>query len=340
MKKEAIPGSIIFLLFLVFFLVPGCDDFSLLEVLANDIALIPEEITLNLDETIEFSVTSGISPFIFTETGDGTISSSLYTAPGVPGNFTVTVKDDRNRTAEAFVTVVDAITIVPEIVSTGIGGVIQFTISGGTGSYNFDWDPLLGNYDSGTDTYTAGGTAGIDVITVTDSAGQIAEASVTIIDTSNLMIIPEVAEVLIDDIFTFSASGGTGPGTYTFSVLSGNGSIDVVNGKYTAPSETGNATVRVTDTDSATADATIYIVAELLTINPSISLTLYVGDEFSFSASNGNSPYSFSILGDEPSGSINSSTGLFTALAKDNSVTVIVTDKNGNTDTCRVTLKS
>ena len=98
--------------------------------------------------------------------------------------------------------------------------------------------------------------------------------------------------------------------------------------------------MRVTDSLSVTAEATVYIVAELLSINPSIALTLYVGEEFSFSASNGNPPYSFSILGDEPSGSIDSGTGLFTALAKDPSVIVIVTDSYGNTDTCKVKVKT
>ncbi len=343
MKKKVITVSTLFLLLLVLFLVSGCDDFSLIDVLANDISIIPGEITLNLDETIEFEVSAGISPFVFTEVGDGILPDGIYTAPAVAGSVTISVQDDRNRTAEAYVTVVDAVNILPEIISTGIGGVVQFTISGGTEPYDVDLDPGLGTYDTGTDIYTAGSKAGLEIIKITDFDGQIAEALVTIIDTVNLMIIPEVAEVLAGEIFTFSASGGSG--TYNFSTepASGDGSINLTNGRYTAPASpfTGTETIRVTDSDSATSDAIIYIVDKLLTINPSIALTLYVGDEFTFSASNGILPYNFSLLpGYETAGSINGTTGLFTALAKDNRVTVIVTDANGNTSTCRVKIKS
>ena len=344
MKKEVFTVLVTLFLLIVVFVLFGCDNFSLFDVLANDISLVPGEITLNLNETIEFGVSAGIAPFIFTEVGDGLIPDGIYTAPSLAGNFTISVQDDRNRTAEAYVTVVDAVIIQPEIVSTGIGGVIQFTISGGIGPYNIDWDPLLGDYDTGMDIYTAGTTAGIDVITVTDFAGQIAEASVTILDTSNLMIIPEVAEVLAGGAdFPFSASGGSG--VYVYSIVppkttAGDSAINIDNGRYAPPTDTGIEIVRVTDTSTPTAftaEATVYIVDALLTISPSISITLHIGEEWTFSAYNGKTPYVFSISpGDESSASIDSETGLFKALDFDASVLVTVTDGNGNSDTCRV----
>jgi hypothetical protein len=343
LKKKIISGLVTVFYLSVIFLLLSCDDFNLIELLANDISLVPQEATLNLDETIDFEVSAGISPFRFSVSGGGTIisTSGLYTAPGSTGDVTVYVDDDRNRTAESYVTVVDAVNLEPVIVSTGIGGIIPFTISGGTGPYSVVLDPGLGTYNTGTDEYTAV-AAGLDIIRVTDSLGQIAEAAVTVIDTLNLMIIPDIVEVQITDTIQFSASGGTSP--YIYSQVSGAGSFNAATRIYTAPAVGGTtAVIRVTDSGiptSLTADATIYIVVELLTINPSVAITLYVGDVFTFSASNGTPPYTFSILpGDEASGSIHSVTGVFTALEKDNNVTVIVTDANGNNDTCRVKIK-
>ncbi|MCK5197450.1 MAG: hypothetical protein KAR21_03825, partial [Spirochaetales bacterium] len=144
MKKKVSTVLITFFLLLVVLVLSGCDDFSLFDLLANDISLIPGEITLNLEETIKFEVSAGIAPFVFTEVGYGSVPDGIYTAPLAPGNFTISVEDDRNRTAESYVTVVDAVILAPSIVSTGIGGIIPFTISEGTGPHTVTLDPGLG----------------------------------------------------------------------------------------------------------------------------------------------------------------------------------------------------
>jgi len=345
LNRKIVPlVTIILILGLILF---GCDNFSLIELLNNDISIIPEEITLSLGETVRFEVSSGIFPFTFTEIGGGSIPNGIYTAPGTEGSFTISVEDDRKRIAEADVTVVDAanmVNLVPEIITIGIGTNLQLNISGGIAPYVIDLNPGLGSDDHpGDGTLTFDYTsiaAGLETIRVTDNLGLFAEAYVTVSANNDLMISPAIAEVLTDGSIFFSASGGTSP--YSFSVI-GVGGINAGTGQYTAPSSSGTATVQVTDSNlpiPTTADATVYIVTELLTINPSIKITLYVGDQFTFSASHGNPPYSFSILGNEPSGSIESGTGLFTALIRDNNVTVVVTDVTGNTSTCRVQVKN
>ncbi len=360
MSKKVFTGSIAILLLSIFLLISGCDDFSLVDVLTRDIFLVPAEITLNLDETIKFEVSSGIAPYEFTEVGNGEVPEGIYTAPSTTGNFIISVRDDRDRIAEAYVTVVEAISITPEVVSTGIGGVLEFRISGGVIPY-ISVIPTSGLGSVSALTYNVGPpegylfyyealSLGIDQILVTDSNNQIAEVIVTIVDNSNLMIIPDVAEVLAGEVFSFSASGGTpitAPAApYIFSLVDapiGAENINPDNGRYTAPAApfTGIRNVSVEDSVGATAEAIVYIVNELLSINPSLTLTLYVGDEFTFSASYGTPPYIFSILsGDEAAGSIDSVTGEFIALAKDPSVTVIVTDANGNTSTSRVKIKN
>ncbi|MDA3941637.1 MAG: hypothetical protein PF693_20400 [Spirochaetia bacterium] len=340
MRTKVITGSIIFLLLISLFLISGCDDFSLIEILSNDISLIPGEVTLNFNESIKFEVSAGVSPFVFTESGDGAISGNVFTAPGTSGSFPIMVEDNLRRTAEATITVVDPATqvyITPEIVSTVIDGVISFTISGGTGPYTVIWDSILGEYDTTTDEYTAL-TAGADTIMVTDSLLQTAEAYVNITNNTDLMISPQIVELLLGETVQFSASGGST--TYTYSHFSGDGSFSPATRIYTAPAVLGSPTalIRVDDTGT-TEDATIYIVANPFTINPSLAITLNVSDEFTFSASNGNPPYTFSILDNESSGSINSATGLFTALIKDNNVTVVVEDSRGTMSTCRVKIK-
>ena len=109
MSKKVFTGSIAILLLSIFLLISGCDDFSLVDVLTRDIFLVPAEITLNLDETIKFEVSSGIAPYEFTEVGNGEVPEGIYTAPSTTGNFIISVRDDRDRIAEAYVTVVEAI---------------------------------------------------------------------------------------------------------------------------------------------------------------------------------------------------------------------------------------
>ncbi|MCK5202094.1 MAG: hypothetical protein KAR21_27265, partial [Spirochaetales bacterium] len=194
--------------------------------------------------------------------------------------------------------------------------------------------------------FESGAIAGNEIIRVTDSAGQISEAFITITADLDLQISPTVAQVLSGGAdYPFSASGGSG--VYVFSIDSpktlplGDSSINSDNGRYSPPiTDTGVETIRVTDSSiptPLTAVATIYIVDALLTINPSVSLTLHIGDKYTFSASNGTVPYFFSIgPGDAASASINSETGLFEALGFDASVLVTVTDSKGTSDTCRV----
>ncbi len=342
MKKRTLLTIIFLSLFLL--LIGSCDDFSLIELINRDISLVPEEATLNIGKSITFNVVAGVNPYNFKVVGEGDINDNgKFTAPGLSEECRIIVTDSKNRTAEAAVTVVDLLTLSPQMVTTGIGGKVTFTINGGTAPYTVTLnDPSLGSQNHPGDStpdfdFTAASTAGTETITVTDSQGQITETQVAIIASSELMIIPEVSEVIAGDVFSFSASGGTSP--YVFSVIfntGDDGTINPGNGKYTAPATPGTKTVRVTDNVGSTADATVYIVNKLLDIVPS-SQTLHVGQEWTFTASNGTPPYTFSLAPeDNESASINSSSGLFTAIAFDPKVTVIVTDSRGAVDTCKV----
>ena len=70
-----------------------------------------------------------------------------------------------------------------------------------------------------------------------------------------LAISPSSTTVPPNGTIQFSATGGAQP--YTFSILSGVGTIDAATGLYTAPATPATTYVLVTDKDGATAKATV-----------------------------------------------------------------------------------
>jgi hypothetical protein len=70
-----------------------------------------------------------------------------------------------------------------------------------------------------------------------------------------LAISPISATVPVDGQFTFSASGGEPP--YSFSIVSGSGTINESSGLYKAPSTPGMDTIQVTDESGATSEAKV-----------------------------------------------------------------------------------
>jgi hypothetical protein len=74
-----------------------------------------------------------------------------------------------------------------------------------------------------------------------------------------LQIIPVAATLYVGTTFAFSASGGSPP--YSFSVLSGGGSIDADSGLYTAPLTPASAQIQVQDSQGATSQATATVLS-------------------------------------------------------------------------------
>jgi hypothetical protein len=129
-----------------------------------------------------------------------------------------------------------------------------------------------------------------------------------------LTITPASMSILTDGIMSFNAYGGNGD--YVFSIVSGNhGTIDPVSGVYTAPSTACNDVVMVTDGTNLSATATVSVVTTLdaLEINPKVA-TLSPGSQITFVATGGNdSSYDYSFDTNNSGGTINTSTGLYTA---------------------------
>jgi large repetitive protein len=149
-------------------------------------------------------------------------------------------------------------------------------------------------------------------------------------------ISPLTATIAVSGTTTFIVSGGSAP--YAFEVYYGSGSINASSGLYTAPAVRGTSVIKVTDVSGLAAYATIDV-----TDGPVISpqtLSLAASNSYPFSVSGGKAPYTFSIVTDTSSGSVSSSTGVFTAGASQGQAVIRVTDSAGANSQATVTINS
>ncbi len=200
-----------------------------------------------------------------------------------------------------------------------------FSTTGGAPPFSFSVVSGSGSINSTTGEYTAPASPDTAVVRVTDSIGGTSDANVTIYSGVALSLSPSSKILYVNDTFTFSASNGTTP--YTYSVVSGGGSINSTTGEYTAPASPDTAVVRVTDALGAIREANVEIYDDLAIV-PS-SKGLYVNEIFTFGASGGAPPLTYSVV--SGGGSINSTTGEYTAPASPDTAVVRVTDSIGGT---------
>lgn len=156
---------------------------------------------------------------------------------------------------------------------------------------------------------------------------------------SSLLISPATATVNSSAAQTFSASGGTVPYTYSIVTNNSGGTINASSGAYTAGPKGGVAdTIRVTDSAGNTSNATVAILSTLA-ISPAVAAVNTGGSQV-FGAGGGSSPYSFSLAINNSGGTINVSSGAYTAGTQGGVTdTVQVTDNAGNTSGATVTVR-
>ena len=168
---------------------------------------------------------------------------------------------------DAFVVQFSSLTITPATATVPAGGSASFSASGGSGAYSFSiaMNASGGSINSATGAYTAGPKAGVyDLVEVTDSAGRVAPAKVTI---PELFVecwdcaLPAPPRSTLD----FTATGGSGTG-YSWSLTTNNsgGTIDSSTGVYTA-----GATPSVTDVITLT-DSLGNVATQTVPVGPGI----------------------------------------------------------------------
>ena len=124
-----------------------------------------------------------------------------------------------------------------------------------------------------------------------------------------LSIAPTAGTIADGTTLTFSATGGTPP--YTYSVVSGPGSIDSTTGVFSSNGG-GTVVIRVTDKNKKTSDATITVTPiGLLTLNPSPTINVNVNTTIQFVAVGGTLPYHFTTTSGSGHPSIDPNTGLY-----------------------------
>lgn len=109
---------------------------------------------------------------------------------------------------------------------------------------------------------------------------------------TTVSIAPAAVTVAVNNLETFSASGGTAP--YTYSIFSGTGSVLSTTGNFTASAVAGSTVVRVTDVTGKFADA-IVTVNLALQISPT-SQSLSLSATQTFTTTGGVSPFLFSLV--------------------------------------------
>lgn len=153
--------------------------------------------------------------------------------------------------------------------------------------------------------------------------GEDSEESTT---TASFTISPASQRVGARGSVIFTTSGGSSPFRFSISENRSGGSIHDETGLYTAGSTTGVADIIVvSDSAGNISTATVDVVAPV-SISPS-STTVAVNRQISFSATQGISPYTYSVI--SGGGFIGPSSGIYTASNNVETVTVQVTDAAG-----------
>jgi hypothetical protein len=277
-----------------------------------------------------------------------TPTTATYTA-GTIGGVTDTVRltDDLFNVTTRNVTVTAGLTLNPTTWSLAPRATKAFTVSGGSGT-GYAWSlPTKGsgspsfNVTSGTTvTYQAGPTgSSADLVQVSDSAGNIATAPVTI--TAGLSISPASATVQTGLTQAFTPSGGSTTSYQWIMVTNGSvtGKIDPTTGLYTAGSTPGADVIRLTDSLTNVKTATITVVAPV-TVTPSPASSPPRGSITFLPSGGSGAPYTFTPKTPPlASGGNVTASGNYTAGATPNVTDLLqVADSAGTTATINVTV--
>jgi hypothetical protein len=347
-KKDYQLIKAIFLLILFLCLFFSCDDFSFYREAENRIdddntgepgSLEISPVTIMLYPLAEctFKAINGTPPYTFSIFGYGTIDQTTgrYTAPDKQTNDVILLTDAEGNTDVGSAIVTDVLSLSPASLSLEVNNKQTFTVSGGIPPYTFEVVSGEGSivpFDSDSGEYTASDTPGNVTVSVTDNVDNTAEAYITVVPVGTFIINPPQVTLTVGEDFTFTASGGKEP--YTYSIVSGPG--EIVGAIYTATGS-GIAIVRVTDSDLKTDDATVTVNdAGPLTISPP-SIEIAINKTYPFTACGGQEPYVFSVT--QGKGTIDPVTGLYTAPDKQEVGRVMVEDNLGSKDTANVTVR-
>lgn len=279
---------------------------------------------------------AGFTFRLSTNASGGTVDATTgkYTA-GAVGNVqdVVTVTDTLGNSAHATITVGDGLHIAPTTVETSPLAKVTFTVNGGSGEgYTFALTTNASNgaVDPLTGAYTAGAQGGgTDVVTVTDSLGNTVAATIQV---GAALTVPTAAVAAIPrGVVQVTVTGGAAPFTYTLTTNGSGGSVNPMTGAYTAGTKGGTTDViTVRDANNATVTITVQ-VGPGVTITP-FSGSAKAGQTVNLTATGGSgSGLHWTVVSSGSGGTVNSTTGVYTAGSHAGTDVIRVTDSLGNT---------
>jgi hypothetical protein len=313
-------------------------------VTAAPLSLSPGTATLPPRGSQTFAATGGTGGYTWTllpssGSGGAITAAGVYTA-GATGGTTDTVKvtDSASSSATAVVTVTAGLSLSPATVTLAPRASQTFTAAGGSGA-GYTWSLATGGSGgaiTSAGVYTAGVAGGTtDTVTVADPLGNSATAIVTV--TAGVSILPASTTLPPRGSRTFSAGGGSGTGfTWTLATNASGGSVNAASGRYTAGNKGGTTdVVMVADSLGNSATASVGVTAGV-SVSPASASVPPRGSQ-SFAVAGGSGTYAFSLVTNASRGSVNASTGRYSAGSKGGVTDVVkVVDDLGNSATAPV----
>ncbi len=240
------------------------------------------------------TASGGTSPYTYSWSPSGGTSATASNLTA--GTYTVTVTDAKGCTTTATATIGQPTALSVSITTTGIscyGGTSSVTAvaSGGTAPYTYSWNSVPVKTGS-----TVELPAGSYTLTVTDSKGCTKTAQITISQPYALSLVTTKTDVSCyggnNGSATATASGGTGPYTYTWNTS------PVQTGSTASNLAAGTYTVTATDSRGCIKTATVTIGQPLSALHVAVTGTdvnCYGGSTgtATVTASGGTAPYTY-----------------------------------------------
>jgi hypothetical protein len=271
-------------------------------------------------------------------------ATGRFTAGGVGASVDVVrATDSLGNSATVAISVGNGLTLNPSTVALAPLQSQLFSAVGGSATgfvFAISTNGSGGTIDATSGAYRAGTTgATTDVVTVTDSLGNTASATVTV--GPGLVVTPAVVSLAPLGTQTFAVSGGSGAG-YGF-VLASNpsgGSVDPSTGAYVAGGIGGVTDVlTVTDSFGNTTSVNIGVTAALSA--PTTALAASPRGAATLAVTGGSGGNIFSLTTNGSGATVDAHTGAYVAGATGGtSDLVTVTDSNGATTTIRVNVSA
>jgi hypothetical protein len=295
-------------------------DQSLTYKVATPLNISPTSAVVIGGNTVQFTATGGLTPYTYSLTqGVGSISQSgLFSAPVVEGTSRIRLTDAMGQTQNVNIDIIAPLTVPSESIITTVQKIQTISPNGGKTPYFFSMQSGAGTINA-SGIYTAPTTPGTDVIKVTDSSGLGQQKLITVQVKEGLTISPTSKYLTVNENQQYSAGGGLGP--YTYSILSGRGTVNPSTGLYNAGNLPGDAVVRVSDQLDNTAEASVQVLAQLV-LGAQYS-SMVVGQTQSLITTGGLGPYTYALTS---GGGTVSSSGSFTAPATAGTSVIEVTD--------------